>query len=336
MKIEKLPSGSYRIRKMYKGKMYTVMFEGKPTQKEAVQAMARELEKVQGRQHQALNFETAAERYIESKRNVLSPSTIRGYCGIIRQLPEEFLKESVYDITAIDVQKEINRMSKNHSPKTVRNHHGFISAVLAMFCPNLKLSTTLPQKVKSEPYIPSAEDIKQILERVEGTEYEIPIILACYGMRRSEICALGAEDIEGDVVHIHKAVVEDETKNWITKSTKTTSSTREIIIPMWIAEKIKKQGYAYRGYPGNIGRRLAILQDQLGIPNFSLHKLRHYFASQMSSLGVPDADIMKLGGWETDVVMKSVYRHSMMEKEEQAKRDAAEKLKNALFSRSPS
>lgn len=46
MKLEKLPSGSYRIRKMYKGKMYTVTFEGKPTQKEAMLAMAAELEKV--------------------------------------------------------------------------------------------------------------------------------------------------------------------------------------------------------------------------------------------------------------------------------------------------
>ena len=41
----------------------------------------------------------------------------------------------------------------------------------------------------------------------------------------------------------------------------------------------------------------------------------------MSALGVPEADILKMGGWETDHVMKSVYRHSMMEK---AKREAAE------------
>ena len=39
MKIEKLPSGSYRIRKTYKGQVYTVVFDSKPTQKEALQAM---------------------------------------------------------------------------------------------------------------------------------------------------------------------------------------------------------------------------------------------------------------------------------------------------------
>jgi len=72
-------------------------------------------------------------------------------------------------------------------------------------------------------------------------------------------------------------------------------------------------------------------QDKLGIPKFSVHKLRHYFASKMSALNIPDADIMKMGGWETDHIMKSVYRHSTMDREEDAKRKAAEKLRNSIF-----
>lgn len=331
MKIEKLPSGSYRIRKMYKGKSYSVVFDYKPTQKEAMLAMAKKLEKVQEKRR-SMDFKAAAEEYIESKRNVLSPSTVRGYNGIIRQLPECFLEKNVHDITSVDVQKEINRFSQNHSPKSVSNHHGFISSVLGMFCPNLKLNTTLPQKIKNEPYIPSADDIKRILEYARGTKFEIPIALACYGMRRSEICALTLDDIDGDVVSINKAMVQDENKEWIIKTTKTSTSTREIIIPETIADKIREQGYVYKGHPNSITCYLAKVQEILKIPHFSIHKLRHYFASQMSSLGIPEADILKMGGWETDRVMKSVYRHSMIDKEENAKRDAAEKLRNAIFS----
>ena len=199
MKIEKLPSGSYRIRKMYKGNTYTVVFDHRPTQKEAMQAMAAELDKIQRGRHDQLTFKAAGEKYIESKRNVLSPSTIRDYVTIMRQIPDPFLNKSIYDITALDVQAEINRLSQKCAPKTVRNHHGFISAVLSVFYPTLKLSTTLPQKIKNEPYIPSDEDIRRILAYSKGTEYEIPIILACYGLRRSEICALTLEDINGDI-----------------------------------------------------------------------------------------------------------------------------------------
>lgn len=46
MKIEKLPSGSYRIRKMYKGQTYTVITDYKPTQKEALKLMATVLDRV--------------------------------------------------------------------------------------------------------------------------------------------------------------------------------------------------------------------------------------------------------------------------------------------------
>lgn len=331
MKIEKLPSGSYRIRKMYKGQTYTVTFDCKPTQKEAIKAMADELDKIQEK-HKRMTFQAAAEEYIESKRNVLSPSTVGGYCNIVKHLSESFLNKNIHDIESLDIQKEINRISKTCSPKTVRNYHGLISAVLALFCPNLKLNTTLPQKVKNEPYIPSDEDVKKVIEFSRGTMYEIPIILACYGMRRSEICALKPEDVVEDIVSIDKAKVQNENGEWVTKSTKTTASTRKIIIPKDVADKIHKQGYVYKGNPCSITQFLASAQDSMKMPRFSIHKLRHYFASKMSAMNVPEVDILKMGGWESDHVMKSVYRHSMMEREENAKRKAANQLQNVLFS----
>lgn len=332
MKIEKLPSGSYRVRKMYKGKMYTVIFDGKPTQKEVMLKLSEKMG-IEQKEKESMTFRIASEKYIESKRNVISPSTIRGYSGIIRQISESFLDKNIYDITAVDVQKEINRYSKEHSPKSVRNYHGFISAVLAMFYSSLKLNTTLPQKVKNEPYIPSDEEVRKILEHAKGTEYEIPIILGCYGMRRSEICALTPDDIDGDVVTINKALVEDENKKWIVKTiAKTTESARKIVIPMEIADKIKEQGYVFKGFPGKISGYLDRTEKKLGMQHFSLHKLRHYFASKMSAMNIPEADILKMGGWSSDHVMKAVYRHSMMDKEEQAKREAAEKMRNSLFS----
>ena len=34
------------------------------------------------------------------------------------------------------------------------------------------------------------------------------------------------------------------------------------------------------------------------------------------SLGIPDSYIMAAGGWKTDHVLKSVYRHAQKDKEE--------------------
>ena len=259
------------------------------------------------------------------------PPPSGGYNAAVRSISENFNGQNVHDITALDVQAEINRLARNRSPKTVRNYHGFISSVLGAICPNLKICTTLPQKVRNEPYIPSDEDVRKILKHAGGTEYEIPLILACYGLRRSEICALTLEDLDGDVIRIDKAKVLNVDGSWTMKTTKTTASTREIIIPVEIADKIREKGYIYNGYPNSIVRFLKNTEDALGIPRFPLHKLRHYFASKMSAMNIPEADIMRMGGWETDYVMKSVYRHAMEDKNKAAQRDAVRKLSGAIL-----
>lgn len=331
MKIEKLPSGSYRVRKMYKGQSYTIVFDYKPTQKEVLQAIAAELDKSQSKT-QHMTFRQAAEKYIQAKENVLSPRTVKEYSEIPNRLSEQFCNLLISDITPLIVQREINDLAKTKSPKTVRNYHGFISAVLGTFRPELNISTTLPQKIKNEPYVPSDDDIKRILERAAGTRYEIPILLACYGMRRSEICALTLDDINDDVITINKAMVLDKNKKWVTKTTKTTESARTIVVPLEITDKIMEQGYVYKGHPNSISDYLAAEQENLGMPHFTLHKLRHYFASKLSAMGVPEEEIMKYGGWETDYVMKGVYRHAMEDKNRAGQRAVAQKLGNTLFS----
>lgn len=330
MKIEKLPSGSYRIRKMYKGKMYTVITEYKPTQKDALQLLSAAMDKREITASR-MNFKAAADSYMESKSNILSPSTIRGYNVILKNLSDCFLEESVYDITAMDVQTEINNYSVSHSPKTVRNAHGFISAVLRSFNADLILNTSLPQKLKNEPYIPSDSDVKEIIAASSDTRYEIPILLAVYGLRRSEICALTLNDINGNFVTINKSKVPDKNGNFVIKTTKTEESTRKIFLPDEIIEKIKENGVIYDGDPSRISRFLMKQQDKLGLPHFSLHKLRHYYASMSHSLGIPDQYIMEAGGWKTDNVLKSVYQHAMQDKKDEMQSFAAEYIKDVLL-----
>lgn len=329
MKIEKLPSGSYRVRKMYKGITYTVTFEHKPTQKEVTQAIAAEMDKEPVKKTR-LTFETAAKQYIDVKSNVLSPSSINGYESIVRNLSEKFRSKLINDITAIDIQKEINDYSFNRSAKTVRNAHGFISAVLGMFCPNTIISTTLPQKVKSAQYTPSDDDVKRILERAKGTDYEIPLLLATFGLRRSEICALTLEDLDGNTLTINKALVVNKDKEFVIKTTKTTEGTREIYIPDYLANLIRERGYIYQGFPGNILKYLNRTQDALGIPRFRLHALRHYYASMAHSIGIPDSYIMQAGGWKSDSTLKRVYRHAMEDKNESMQKVAADYVTNLM------
>lgn len=331
MKIEKLPSGSYRVRKMYKGVTYTVVFDHKPTQKEVMQAVAAEMDKAQTAKHR-LTFQTAAERYIEKKLNILSPSTIKGYNSILRSLTTSFKGCLISDITSLEIQAEVNAYARTHSAKSTRNVHGFISAVLGMFCPNTIINTTLPQKPSSEAYIPTDEDVKRILEYAKGSRYEIAIMLAAFGLRRSEICALTLDDINGNIVTINKALVQDSDNNWIVKSTKTEAGTRTIYLPDEVINLIRARGVIYKGYPNTILLYLQKVQKELGIPKFSLHKLRHYFASSSHAIGIPDQYIMDAGGWKSKYVLGNIYQHAMQDKKTAMQKKTAEYYSNHILS----
>ena len=330
MAIDKLPSGKYRVRKMVEGKTYSLIFDYKPSKREADDAIYRLIDDKQKHINGNSTFRDAAASYVEMKHNVLSPSTIRDYSRMCDRISPWFVEMKIDDITQVSINKLINEIAADKSPKTVRNYHGFISTILGTFRPDFKIYTRLPQKRKSEPYIPSDEDIKHILAELEGTMFYIPVVLACYGLRRGEILALTVDDIEGDIIHIRKAKVFNEKKELVTKATKTTESERDIMIPMEIADMIRKQGYVYNGAPNSIICKLNKVQDSLGIQRFSLHKLRHYFASKMLTM-TDSKTVQALGGWKTDSVMKTVYAHSLKDEQEKAKRLAVEKLSKSIF-----
>jgi integrase len=324
MTIEKLPSGNYRITQMVNGKRYRITVDHKPTQKEAFALISQRTQR--DTVSSDMPFHRACDLYIASKTNVLSPSSIRGYKGIMRQLSPIFMNTKLSAFSLPVVQTEVNTYAANRSPKSVRNMSGFIMGVLKYYGVNIP-SPKLPQKEKKAPYIPTADEVKAIMTAAKGSKYETALFLAGMGLRRSEICAASLEDLSGNELTISKALVQDENEEWKVKTTKTTDSTRTITLPSEIADLIRKQGYVFQGYPSSINMYLHSLQDSLGIERFSLHKLRHFFASYMHNLGFSDKQIQEMGGWKSDNVLRTVYSHAMeMDKAKKAAADVMSKL----------
>lgn len=325
MKSEKVSENTYRVRKTYKGKRYDVYFDHDPDDKEVMEVV---LEKLNSGEFGSVKgtFESCCDKYIEMKRNVISPSTIAGYKKLKRYLSDSFKSKNILSINQTDLQNEINNFAVDHSPKYVRNLHSFISAVLKAFRPTMTINTTLPQKRKFTHNLPTTEGVEMILEASKGTPYHIPFQLAVLGLRRSEICGVTIDDIKGNILTIDKAKVYDEDYNLVTKDTKTTESTREIYLPAKLAKEIKKAGTIFDYQPQALTRALHKFQDKLGLEHFRLHDFRGYFASYAHSQGIPDAYIMKMGGWKTDYVMKSVYRDTLKDQELEIQKKIASQI----------
>ena len=323
MTIEKLPSGSYRIKQMYKGKRYSITVDHKPTQKEATILMADAMQDiVTGKSASLLK---CINSYIDSKHNVLSPSTIKGYVAVTRNSPQWLLDMNVYDMTQLDIQKAVNEYSKDHSPKSVRNFHALVISAIKMFRPNVVFHTTLPQKEAKETIVPEHDDIIRLLDAMREHEYYPCVVLGCLGLRRSEIQALEPSDFDDNGVNINKARVLNENNKSVLKATKTTSSTRYVYVPSEIIKLIKNRGYVYKGNHNTLINVMHRYQDKIGMPRCRFHDLRHFYVSYAHSIGMSDAAIMAAGGWKTDGVMKKVYRHSMNDREEQ------ERVANSMF-----
>ena len=309
MTIEQLPSGSYRIRQMDHGKMYSITVKKKPSERIARQLIAEKIDRISP--YDGLTMRTACAKYLNVKKNVLSPSTFREYTRTAKALPEDFLDMDVFEITDYDLQKVVNDLAETLAPKTVRNYHGFICAVLRLFNPKVKYSVTLPQKRHTEPYTPSYEDVKSILDYAHDTDYYVPFFLATLSLRASEICALELSDLnDQNQLSISKAYVRGVDGYVLKDTPKTDASYRTILLPDVLADRIREQGYVYRYHPSQLDKTLHRIQKKLSIPSFSIHKFRHFFASYAHDIGLSDAQIQKIGGWSSDV-MKRVYRHSL-------------------------
>ena len=139
----------------------------------------------------AMTVGEAIDQYIESKDSVLSPSTVAGYKRIRKNALQELMPLRLPALTQEAVQRAVNKMAREKSPKSVANAHGLLSAALEMYYPDFRLRTTLPQKRRYEISIPSDSDITAIIAEAEGTKNELPILLAIWlGLRMSEILGL--------------------------------------------------------------------------------------------------------------------------------------------------
>lgn len=290
-----------------------------PTKKEA-ELMAAEfaVTKDVKKRPENMTLYEAIDKYIQIKEGVLSPTTVRTYKSARRTHFEDIGDLSIRDINSSAIQSWISDLSRRLQPKTIKNTYGLMAATLDMFNPDLHIKVKLPQKKDSSFYTPSDSDIKTLLSQIEGTELEIAVLLAAFGtLRRGEICALTDRDIHGNCITVNHAFVRDENNEWILKEPKTAGSKRTVELPEFVIDKMRGiDGYIVKAHPDALSERFRRALKKSGLPKFRFHDLRHYSASILHAIGVPDQYIMQRGGWVSDHVMKTVYRNVIDEESE--------------------
>jgi integrase len=332
--IQELPSGSYRVQ-IYIG---TDAVTGKKlydsfTHHDRGDVMRWALDRIREREYNnerrsshKITFGEAVDAYIESKSAILSPATIREYKRKRKKSIQVLMDKPIGTISQQDIQIAINIESASHSPKTVKDIHGLITAVMSVYRPDFRINTTLPQKEKTEIEIPTDDEISRLLDAAKGLPEQVPICLAaCCGMRRSEICALKWSDVDfkKDTIRIKEALVYDENDELVAKKTKTTESTRTISM-MPVVKSVLLAAHEGKSdsdnvtelTPNAVYHRYSNLLAKCGIRHYKFHSLRHYVVSVLLYLNVPKKYIASYVGHSSESMIDQVYGHIMADKKQ--------------------
>lgn len=324
MKATKLPSGNWRCRaydnKTKKCKSFTA-----ETRKEAEYLASQWLnEKQEKKTSHKETVEECVKAYIESKENILSPSSIRGYYIILNNSLGSLANISIANLTERDLQIWINENVERYKPKSIKSQFGLVSAALRQMKISLDFdSILLPRIPKNEKKIPTEEQVGTILRMVEGTSVELPVTIAVtLGLRQSEIAALTWDDYTGTTLKIHSARVPNKDGRYIIKNTtKSEASTREIevdgLLKMRLDRADRTSKYISPMLPSSVLRKFNKLCDKNGLPRFTMHEQRHGNASMMLAKGVPDKYAMKRLGQSSPNMVKDIYQHLYETKEKE-------------------
>ena len=329
-KAEKLPSGKWRCRVFLgrdaNGKMIRRSFTASSKKEAEEKAKRCEIQDKKGTRLDDADMTVlnAVDRYISKKtaemeKGKISPTTLTAYDSYRRNLMDDIGAFPVRKITDRILNEWISDLEENHSAKTIKNAWSLVRSSLMEVLPRstvIDWRIDLPGMSKKKVTVPKESDLKKLLQYLKGTDYDLYLacLLSAFGtMRRSELCALTADDVHGNVISVNKALVRDSEGNWILKTTKTEMSVRDIVMPDFVINALPTEGNLININPSRISDRFFKVMTKLEIEKFRFHDLRHYSASIMHALGASNEIIMHRGGWSNDQTLNAHYRGNMSE-----------------------
>lgn len=277
----------------------------------------------------SLTLAEVIDRYVDARRNVLSPSTLAGYGSVKKNRFKGVMDRPVSEVK--NWQQVVNAEAAVCSPKTVKNAWGLIAPALRAAGVDLP-KVKLPQLVPKDPVFLTPEQIRIFVAAVKGTPVEIPALLGLHSLRRSEIAALDWSNVDlgKRLIKVSGAVVPGENWTLVEKSTnKNSSSTR--IVPIMIPELYdalmvapNKTGKVMTCNITTVYDRVNRVCEENGLPKLGVHGLRHSFASLAYHLRMSEQVTMQIGGWSDYTTMRKIYTHLSALDVEQAARSMSD------------
>lgn len=300
----------------------------------------------------------------------LAPTTVASYEDAIHRYVIPVIGEvPLCDLTPLMIQNWVNQISKASpatgnplSPKTVHNYYLCLKKALdiavnmELIRENPALKVTLPRQKKHHCELYNDEEIRMLIDSVQGTDLELPIELEIsVGLRRGKLLALKFSQIDFDkqTLTIAENVVSVRGKNHI-KEPKTEAGRRTVRLNSVLVKKLLRQRADYRSRKLRMGaefhdtdlvfckqngeaynadyfsRKFRRHLKRHGLRHMRFHDLRHVCASVHLEQDVNPKVIQKILGHSKVSTTLDIYSHVM----EKSSQEAVDKMEAYLYDNS--
>ena len=262
------------------------------------------------------------QSYIDMQRiKGLKETSLRGYESYAKRLNLAFKGIDAKELTPYQIERFIatavkgdpkSGYPKKASPKTIKNIVSLLNSAYKMAVRNKMLTynpcdaVTLPKQKKPEKVILTKEQIPLFIEALEDTTQDLKVVyeLALFcGLRRSEIMGL----MNSDINVLWKTISVKRTRHRINRQdviqdTKTEQSRAIISVPPFVMSDIvilmkqhEEDPYIENPFliqyaaqpmrPDYAKRQIKRFTAEHGLPDVTLHGLRHTYASMLNNSG---------------------------------------------------
>lgn len=305
------------------------------------------------------------DAYIDMQRiKGIKETTLTGYGSYAKRLKLAFKGIGAKDLTAYQIERFIASAVKGEpqkgypkkaSPKTIKGYVSLLSSAYKMAIRNKMLkvnpcdAVVIPKQKKPDIVVLTRDEVNAFFDALEDVSLDLRVCfeLALFcGLRRSEIMGL----MNGDINVLWKTAKIQRTRHRIhcediIQDTKTERSRRIVSIPDFVMSDIVRLMYEHEKdpyienpfliqygaepmRPDYAKRQIKEFTKSHGLPDVTLHGLRHTFATMLNASGEFDlAEISAALGHSNIGTTINIYTH-LFDSQAHSARRIAEFMQN--------
>lgn len=300
------------------GKQYYV--SGK-SQQEVLTLLKKKLNYIKKEKSKELTLADWYKQWMELfKLGKVKESTIDVYKSLVKHIPEEIFNKSIKNITSVEIQGTINKVSGERTRQKLYEllKDIFTRAEKHKICENIMNVIDKTKHTRENGIALTIEDKEKFIEYCLKTKQYIFLVTLYQGLRKGEVLGLTAEDVDlgNNTLTINKALSD----RGFLDTTKNTSSNRIMPIFNPTIEILKNINLKTKDRLFNISNAkmqsdfTKVIEELKLNPKYTIHSLRHTFITNCQDSGIPEHIIQSwVGHTIGSNVTKTVYTHIQKE-----------------------